>query len=65
MILIKGLPELFQHCLIESDLTQKEIAGSLGVSDSTVSRIINGNTRVDSETFGKLMQMFGRSLYVK
>ena len=42
-------------------LTQREIAEKLGISSSTVSRILGGNMSVTAEMALKLEQAFGRS----
>ena len=45
--------------LIESGLTQTEVAGKVGVTLSYVNRIIKGREQIVNKTFSKMMDELG------
>ncbi len=57
-IFIKRLQEL----LDEKDMTQRELAERIGVTEVTISRYINGERKPRIDIIGKIAEVFGVSI---
>lgn len=57
-IFIKRLQEL----LDEKDMTQRELAEKIGVTEVTISRYINGERKPRIDIIGKIAEVFGVSI---
>lgn len=58
----RKIGQFIQNLRKEADLTQKELAGKIGVSDKTVSKWENGNGLPDLESLYALSAFFGVSI---